>query len=420
MKMRWSSLALVSSAALILSGCASNDEAAAGDGNGFAYDAPQDEVNEVLADLEPVTLTYQPVAASQEALGAAGPLMFQEYIEERSEGKIEIDIVWGQAIAPYGEVHDALQDGRLDLASFIPAYVADEFPAFNALMAYSHFGSSSPFAGQLANAAMLTELAWKSEAVTAEFEDLGLTVLSPMGNGGEYYMMCNENNLGVQAEDWEGRSVRAGSPLNAMVISSVGASPVSIEYTELFEALQRNTADCAFAQFPSASDFGVPTVAPNISYMTEASSAGQGTTIQLAGSTWETLPLAYQQIIFDAEIYSSAGAQDFVLGTLTDGIQQAVEAGGKIEPLANDVQETVRHAQLDEISAIEEAGLLEPDLAEQARDSSEKWAQSVIDLGYEDGGMLAEINEWYAPDDVDFLPFATELYEEVALPHRPE
>lgn len=195
---------------------------------------------------------------------------------------------------------------------------------------------------------------------------------------------------------------------------------MSIEYTELFEALQRNTADCAFAQFPSASDFGVPTVAPNISYMTEASSAGQGTTIQLAGSTWETLPLAYQQIIFDAEIYSSAGAQDFVLGTLTDGIQQAVEAGGKIEPLANDVQETVRHAQLDEISAIEEAGLLEPDLAEQARDSSEKWAQSVIDLGYEDGGMLAEINEWYAPDDVDFLPFATELYEEVALPHRPE
>lgn len=420
MKNRWSTLALISSAALILSGCANNPEATAGGGDGFAYDAPQDEVDDVLSDLEPVTLTYQPVAASQEALGAAGPLMFQEYIEERSGGKIEIDIVWGQAIAPYGEVHDALQDGRLDLASFIPAYVPDEFPAFNALMAYSHFGSSSPFAGHLANTAMLTELAWDSEAVIDEFETLGLTVLSPMGNGGEYYMMCNENNLGVEVEDWEGRTVRAGSPLNAKVISSVGASPVSIEYPELFEALQRNTADCAFAQFPSASDFGVPSVAPNISYMTEWASAGKGTTIQLAGSVWETLPLAYQQIIFDAEKYSLAGSQDFVMGTLTDGIQQAIEAGGEVEPLASDVQETVRDAQLDEISAIEDAGLMDSNLAEQARESAEKWADVPSDLGYEDGGTLAEINDWYTPDEVDFLPFATELYEEAVLPHRPE
>lgn len=267
---------------------------------------------------------------------------------------------------------------------------------------------------------MLTELAWDSEAVIDEFETLGLTVLSPMGNGGEYYMMCNENNLGVEVEDWEGRTVRAGSPLNAKVISSVGASPVSIEYPELFEALQRNTADCAFAQFPSASDFGVPSVAPNISYMTEWASAGKGTTIQLAGSVWETLPLAYQQIIFDAEKYSLAGSQDFVMGTLTDGIQQAIEAGGEVEPLASDVQETVRDAQLDEISAIEDAGLMDSNLAEQARESAEKWADVPSDLGYEDGGTLAEINDWYTPDEVDFLPFATELYEEAVLPHRPE
>lgn len=420
MKMIWKTLALVSGAAMTLSACANTDEAAAGGGDGFSYDAPQTEVDEVLADLEPVTLTYQPVAASPEALGAAGPLMFQEYIEERSGGKIKLDIVWGQAIAPYGEVHNALQDGRLDIASFIPAYVSDEFPAFNDLMAYSHFGSASPFAGQLANSAMLTELAWGSASVIDEFESLGLTVLSPMGNGGEYYMMCNKNNRGVEVEDWEGRTIRAGSPLNAMVISSIGASPVSIEYPELFEALQRNTADCAFAQFPAATDFGVPSGAPHISYMTEWASAGKGTTIQLAGSVWNTLPLAYQQIIFDAEKYNLAGAQDFVLSTLANGVQQALEADGEIGPLAVDVQEAVRDAQLDEISSIEESGTLDADISERAQQSAEKWAEIPGELGYQDGGELADINDWYTRGEVDFLPFTTEIYEEVVLQHRPE
>ena len=70
----------------------------------------------MLADLEPVTLSYQPGGSSAESVTAANGLAFKEYVEERSGGKITLETTWGQAIAPYDELVDALNDGRVDIA----------------------------------------------------------------------------------------------------------------------------------------------------------------------------------------------------------------------------------------------------------------------------------------------------------------
>jgi TRAP-type C4-dicarboxylate transport system substrate-binding protein len=418
------SVAAAASAALALSACAgSAGSAGAGNaagGEGFEYGASQEDVDAVLAELEPVTLKYQPSASSAESTGAPSAEMFKEYIEERSGGKIEIEIIWGQAIAPYTEIDDALADGRLDLAYTIPAYSPSEYPAFNALMAYSQFGPTSPMAAELSTGAMMAELAWSNEAVMAEFEDQGLTVLSSMISGGEYYMMCNPDNTGVETEDWGGRSVRAGSTMNELVIRGAGASPVSIEYGEIFEALQRNTVGCAFVQFAAATNFGIPEVAPNISYLTEGSVAGRVSNIQLAGSSFQNLPLAYQQIIFDAEQYSWGGWQRNVVDSKALGIEQAVGANGEIGPIAEDVQQEMIDAQLAAVRDAEEQGLMAPEVEDQAKELAEKWAGVPAELGYEDGGDLLDINDWYTPGEVDFMPFATKLYEDVVLPHRPE
>ena len=82
-------LAIAASAALALSGCAGGaggGSAGSGGGEGFAFGASQEEVDAALADLEPVTLTYQPPAASPESIMAPAATAYQEYIEERSGG----------------------------------------------------------------------------------------------------------------------------------------------------------------------------------------------------------------------------------------------------------------------------------------------------------------------------------------------
>src|SRR5690606_36283880 len=119
---------------------------------------------------------------------------FKESIESRSKGQIEVEIVYGQAIAGYTELPDALVDGRVDIAHLVPSYLPAEFPAFNDLMTVSQLAPTSPLVGEMATSAMLNDLAWSNEAVLREFEDAGLTPLTPLtpqANSGEYFFLCN-------------------------------------------------------------------------------------------------------------------------------------------------------------------------------------------------------------------------------------
>src|SRR5699024_5324827 len=100
------SLALLAGCAGSVGGSGAGSEASAGEG--FAADASQDEIDEALSDLDPVTLKFQPSAMSEKSILAPNGLVVKKAIEERSGGKITVDVVWGQAIASYDDVDDAL------------------------------------------------------------------------------------------------------------------------------------------------------------------------------------------------------------------------------------------------------------------------------------------------------------------------
>src|SRR5690625_2348774 len=86
------------SSLMLLTACAGavGDTEASAQGEGFEYGASQEEVDAVIEDLEPVTLVYQPSASSPDKTSAVTGLSFKEAVEERSGGKITLDIVWGQ------------------------------------------------------------------------------------------------------------------------------------------------------------------------------------------------------------------------------------------------------------------------------------------------------------------------------------
>ena len=100
---RIAALAAIASISLVAAGCAGSAGSAedGGGGEGFEFGASQEEVDAVLADLDPVEITYQAGAQSPQSVSARNGHGFKEYVEERSGGKITVDIVWGQAIAGY-------------------------------------------------------------------------------------------------------------------------------------------------------------------------------------------------------------------------------------------------------------------------------------------------------------------------------
>lgn len=391
-----------------------------GSGEGFEYDADQSAVDELIADEEPVTLKYQPTAASPNSKAAPAIFGFKEAIEERSNGQITVEIIWGQAIASFAELDDALIDGRVDIGHVIPTYNPSEYPQFSNILSVSQFAPVSPVVGELATTAMVTELAMNDDKIIGEFTDQGLSVITPPLNGGDLYFMCNPNNPGAEVDAWEGRQTRVGSTLNEVVVESLGASPVSLEFVETFEGLQRNTVDCTLTPLTTAAETDAGTVAPNMTYKPETSIGGRSSSAQVVGTNVQQLPLAYQQIVFDAGTHFYNGWLQNITDSSLKAVTQSKENGGEIVPLPDEAAEAVEEGQLAALDEQIANGDLPEDIADSARESSEKWVNIAGELGFEDGGDLSSIDEWYSEGSIDYQPFTDRMMEDLLLPIRPE
>ena len=415
-------LAIAASAALALSGCAGGaggGSAGSGGGEGFAFGASQEDVDAVLADLEPVTLTYQPPAASPQSIMAPAATAYQEYIEERSGGKITLDVVWGQAIAGYSEVDDALADGRLDLAYSLPIYSPAEYPSFDAIATSLSGLPISPVVGEAVYSAVAADIGWQSQSLLDEYEAQGVTPLTPVISSGGYYPVCTQE--GSAPDDWQGRQIRVASTSHLGVVEELGASPVSMEYVEVFEALQRGTVDCTLAQLLPSAEGGLLEVAPHISYSSdEYSLSSRAVGAELAGSSFETLPLAYQQIIFDAASATFGGIVGITADGNAESVRQAKAAGGTIEPMDSETEKIIGTVQEEQHAAVVEKGLLGDDIEQRVQESADAWSGVAADLGLEDQGSFEDLDEWWESGELDFAPMGEQLYETAFLDHRPE
>ncbi|WP_295690506.1 C4-dicarboxylate ABC transporter substrate-binding protein [uncultured Brevibacterium sp.] len=385
-------------------------------GSGFEYGASQEDVNSAIEGLDPITIKFQPSAASQNSVMAPAGTVFKEIVEERSNGQIEVEITWGQAIAGYAEVHDALADGRLDVAYTLPVYQPTEFPAVNDLGTAMAGLSASPYLGELVANAVGNEIGWGNENVLSQYEEKGLVPLTPLAASGGYYTVCSEPV--ESADDWQGLQTRIASTAQSAQVQHLGGSPVSMEYVETFEALQRGTVDCTLGQLVPSAEAGIFEVAPNLGYTTTASfSRSPGA--YLAGSSFADMPLAYQQIIFDSNALASSGGMEAVIGGNAAAVQQAKDAGGEVTPFADDIQEEISNYSTQLTDEAIGNGQIDENIETIIQDAGEKWAKEFEDLGYTDEGETADFNDWY-DESKDFMDYATASYENGnAMKHRP-
>lgn len=400
---------------LLLSACSGNAEGdtAQTGGEGFAYGAEQEEVNEVIADLEPVTLNYQSPASSEDHILAQSTIQFKDYVEERSNGQITIDVVWGTAVAGYDEVDDALVDGRLDLAYTLPVYDTASYPVLDALSSLSVYAPSTPLAGEAASYAMMSTLAWENEDLLEEFESKGLRVLSPLVNTGQYGTWCSEPSDDFSAFD--GSTISISTAANSQIVQSLGGTPVNLEWLETYEALERNTVRCTMINQPVSASSGVTEVAPHMVFA-QSGSPSKASGSNVAGSSFEDLPLAYQQIIFDSEVVAFDGWSQHI----ENAIVANLESGAEFIPFNDETQEAVNEAHETVVQQHIENGTITQEHADRAKELAEIWADNTAEAGMEDEGTLADFEEWYNPEEVDFASVGEKLFTETFLDHRPE
>ncbi|WP_197046641.1 TRAP transporter substrate-binding protein [Oceanobacillus salinisoli] len=210
---------------------------------------------------------------------------FAQRIEERTDGRVEIDLFFSNQLVPQDQLMDALKNDTVDLGYSGPQYYGDTIP--------TSFFTNIPFlAKDIDHLMSLIREKGIHEIYQRELEENGVKLLT-YGPAGEYGLLSKKPIHSV--EDMNGLNLRAAGGLWTPWYEEVGASPVNVAAAETYEALQRGTVDAIPYPYYSLRDFNLHEVVDYITVPGVTPAAIMAGYISL--DTWNELPEDIQEII---------------------------------------------------------------------------------------------------------------------------
>ncbi|MCB1297643.1 MAG: hypothetical protein KDB08_01515 [Microthrixaceae bacterium] len=422
---RLGAIALATAGLVVLAGCSSSG--GDGDAGGSAGEGPlhaglpwgssAEEFAAAVADMDPVHLTVQSSAPSEASTRAWSTIEFKNRVEEYSGGKIEVEIVYANAISSLIDNDDAVVDGRLDMTSIVPLYEPSKYPVNALLSEMSLVRGSGPFLSELQLNSTLNEAAMELPGAIEEYTDQGLLVAFPAISQGETVFLCSEPTQ--TPADFKGLQLRVPGIAHSNAAVALEATPVSLTQAESYEALQRGVIDCTIASLSIAYVYNQVEVAPYVTHGIGVALPTSPAAIVL-GQKVIDLPLTARQIVWDAAFWAGPnGIIQETSITMPETLEAVFAAGGAILPADDAVNKTIEAANKKlEAKWDETAGV--PGFTERLWGMQDEWLKKLDELGYEDGGTLEDYLDW-APDHktLDLTAWADVLYDEVLSSLRP-
>lgn len=193
----------------------------------------------VLAATAAHAETFKWITFKPQGAGDAQARSTQWYVDEfkkRTGGKHDIQVFWGGSVAKTGEIPDTLGAGLGDFGDVVTPYFPDKFPLNNAVGFFIP-QPNSPI--QIAE--MMTK--WHEEYPQFEQElaaaNLKAVGYRPLEN---YGLLCTKPVKSL--DDLKGLRIRSYGFAYPALFEALGASPVSINTAETYDALARNIVDC--------------------------------------------------------------------------------------------------------------------------------------------------------------------------------
>lgn len=413
--------AMVVVGAAALAGCAESGGAeGSGGGEGIEADASMEDYQAAFEDVDEITLLTQTPAPK----GSATGLPQEEYyaaVEEWSGGKIKFDVAYSNAVAEVTESDEALTDGRLDIASVLPIYDPSEYPANTALIEAGFISDQSAVEGVFSSNAWPNEVAFATDEIMAEFDDHGMVPMVPVYNSGSQGLFCSEERADLDTLD--GVSVSSSGTAQTKEIEALGAAATSIAYTELFESLQRGVVDCAAATPTVGVLGGFLDEAPYGVIDPEAGFALAPGALAFSKTTWESLPLVAQQLLWDRlDVFVEANILSKIFPNNAEAVSTVLDAGGQIREFEPDARAALQEANqnlLDEIGGTEAIADGEA-FVSTMETTNEEWQALVAELGFDEVDYEGFPDWWEAnKDSIDLGAYSEQFHERILAEHRP-
>src|SRR5699024_9225568 len=158
---------------------------------------------------------------------------------------------------------------------------------------------------------------------------------------------------------------------------------------------QRGILDCSLQSSGTAVAVGWLEVAPHVYFPQEQSfAAGPGSLV--AGSSWETMPLVAQQLMFDLQ-------QEYMAAELFNGLEwirataeAAEEHGGEVNFFDEECEANLAEANESLMEDLAETDSTDGEAMNAAMAASiEKWTAISEELGYTDDGGFVDFTDWF-------------------------
>jgi TRAP-type C4-dicarboxylate transport system substrate-binding protein len=297
---KFRSTALLAGAALALTGCS----------GGIVAGESADGERTLTVTL------YTPEASAV----SAAVRHWGDAVMEATEGKIDFAYNYNGGLLAADDTLQGIGDGRADLGLIGALYYENQLPLTS--ITSVPYLVENPLAGMRA----LKETYDTSDEMKAEYERNGVRPL--------FFLPARNALLGATdapiegLDDLQGRSTRA-SGIFSLAVSAAGANPVSINFNELYESLDRGVVDSFTGiLLDSVETAGLYEVAPYVSHPRQ----GILTTYPVSINTevWESLPDDVRAIMDEAaeqalDAYFTAEAE-----TQASACDVIEEAGGSV------------------------------------------------------------------------------------------
>lgn len=300
--------------ALILAACSggdqggqSSDEATGGD------------------DQEQIVLRLTTGLSPTDANTAAFTHPWMEMVEERTNGKVKFEPYFSQELVPMGEEINALRDGIVDVAGpVLPSYEPARYPLSDVTLlplAYSNAKIASLAFADLVKSDV--ELKDGKTFVDFDYGQYNMKAL-PVQPIAEYTIGVVDHEFKT-VDSLKNLRLRSSGRAHEIFITNLGSTPVSMPFSEEFEALSRGVID---GTVRAVSDYGPYGFDQLLTNALSGVYMGHFPFITLISmDKWESLPEDVRTVMEEAA-YELAES-DLKLEIQEESIEKAKEKGIK-------------------------------------------------------------------------------------------
>jgi len=251
---------------------------------------------------------------SSDPAGNANYILQQEWVEdvaERTDGRVEIELLPVETIVAHTETQDAVAAGILDGHFTDTSYFAGKDPAFG-LIANPVGAWSSP--QQMFD---FIEDGGGRELMNEMLNPYGLQFIGATTPGLEAFL----SKVPLEGvDDLEGLKMRAPEGMVQRVFDAAGAAPVNLPGSEVFTSLDKGVIDAAdYTVFSTNHQQGMHEVAPHPVY--PGFHSMPLVEVSINKDTWDSMPEDIQGAL-EASVRDWAQMQ---VATLAERDQEAVE-----------------------------------------------------------------------------------------------